>query len=63
MVVQGMHRVNVHSHDVVCDNVCFGGVFRRGVSLQTAWVLVDLGSECMWTDMIFTQRFIHLVLE
>ena len=52
--------LNVHSHDVVCDDECFGS---RRVSLQTDWVLVDLRDTCTWTDMVFILRFIHFILE
>lgn len=53
--------LNVHSHDVVCDDVYFGGVFSR--SVQTDWVLMDLGVERILIDTIFTQRLIHFILE
>lgn len=56
-----MRSLNVHSHDVVCDDVHFGGVFRRPV--QTDWILMDLRGERILIVTIFTQRLIHFIFE
>lgn len=58
-----MHNLNVHSHDVVCDDVHFGSVFRRCGSVQTDWALMDLRGEWISIDTIFAQRLIHFILE
>ncbi len=55
--------LNVHSHDVVCDDVYFGSVFRRCGSVQTDWLLMDLGVEWISIDTIFTQRLIYFIPE
>lgn len=58
-----MHSLNVHSHGVVCDDVYFGGVFRRCGSVQTDRVLMDLRGRRVLSGIVLTWKLIHLVLE
>lgn len=58
-----MHSLNVHSHDVVCDDMYFGGVFRRCGSVQTDRVLMDLRGGLVLSGIVLTWKVINLLLE
>lgn len=55
-----MHDWNIHSLDIVWDDVYFWDVFGCWVSLHTDWALRDM---CMWTVVIFTPWLICFILE